>query len=43
MSFPETGLYVIPDGLAPVEIDFETDLGSYWEPNVWMRHSVPRR
>ncbi len=38
MTFPESGSYVFPHGLAPLEVDRETDLGSYWEPNVWMVH-----
>jgi hypothetical protein len=38
--FPETGTYVFPHGLAPLEVDREADLGSYWEPNVWVRHRV---
>jgi hypothetical protein len=38
MAFPETGDYVFPEGLAPVHIDREADVGSYWEPNVWMIH-----
>ncbi|WP_203786359.1 hypothetical protein [Paractinoplanes rishiriensis] len=38
MAFPESGDYVFPDGLAPVHIDREADLGAYWEPNVWMIH-----
>ncbi len=40
MAFPESGTYVFPGGLAPLEIDREEDVGRYWEPNVWMRHSV---
>lgn len=40
MSFPESGTYVFPRGLAPLEIDVDDDLGRYWEPNVWMRHPV---
>jgi hypothetical protein len=40
MAFPETGTYIVPEALAPVEIDCEEDLGRYWEPNVWMRHGV---
>jgi hypothetical protein len=40
MAFPESGDYPFPGGLAPVTIDREADLGSYWEPNVWMRHAV---
>lgn len=38
MSFPETGDYVFPAGLATVHIDREHDLGDYWEPNVWIIH-----
>lgn len=40
MSFPESGEYVFPAGLATVRIDREADVGSYWEPNVWIIHSV---
>jgi hypothetical protein len=39
MPFPETGSYVLPGALVPIEIDREADLGRYVEPNVWMRHS----
>jgi GNAT superfamily N-acetyltransferase len=39
-AFPESGSYVFPRGLALLEIDRENDLGSYWEPNVWVRHRV---
>jgi GNAT superfamily N-acetyltransferase len=38
MSFPESGLYVVPGALVPVEIDRERDEGLYVEPNVWMVH-----
>jgi hypothetical protein len=40
MAFPASGDYVFPQGLAPVTIDRDADVGSYWEPNVWMRHPV---
>src|SRR5262249_28208056 len=40
MDLPEGGEYVFPGGLATVAIDREADLGSYWEPNVWMHHSL---
>jgi hypothetical protein len=40
MPLPETGSYVIPDALVPVEIDRERDLGEYREPACWMRHRV---
>jgi GNAT superfamily N-acetyltransferase len=40
MAFPETGSYVVPGALVPVEIDCERDEGRYVEPNVWMRHAV---
>jgi GNAT superfamily N-acetyltransferase len=38
MSFPESGTYVVPGALVPVEIDRERDQGLYVEPNVWMVH-----
>jgi hypothetical protein len=40
MSFPESGEYWFPDGLATVTIDRDADRGGYWEPNVWMRHAA---
>jgi GNAT superfamily N-acetyltransferase len=40
MRFPETGRYVVPDGLVPVEINRESDEGLYIEPNVWMVHPL---
>jgi hypothetical protein len=40
MHFPESGPYVVPGALRPVEMDLERDLGVYIEPNVWMRHTV---
>ncbi|MFF3563045.1 GNAT family N-acetyltransferase [Streptomyces sp. NPDC002574] len=38
MAFPQTGRYVVPDALDPVEIDRERDQGLYAETNLWMRH-----
>lgn len=38
MAFPESGTYVVPGALAPVEVDRERDKGLYEEPNVWMVH-----
>ena len=40
MSFPETGDYWFPGGLATVRIDRAEDTGAYWEPNVWMLHRL---
>lgn len=40
MSFPESGTYVVPGALVPVEIDCERDEGVYVEPNVWMHHRI---
>ena len=42
MAFPESGAYVVPGALVPVEIDRERDAGRYVEPNVWVRHPVSR-
>jgi len=38
MSFPESGPYVVPGAMAPLEIDVEADLGIYVEPNCWVVH-----
>ena len=38
LAFPESGSYAVEGALVPVEIDRESDRGSYREPNVWMRH-----
>lgn len=40
MTFPESGDFWFPGGLATVAIDHETDCGRYWEPNVWMHHQL---
>ena len=40
MQFPEDGQYTFPAGLAPLEVDRGRDLGSYWEPNVWIVHAL---
>ena len=39
MTFPESGAYVVPGALVPVDVDREADEGLYVEPNVWMVHS----
>ncbi|MGA5877365.1 hypothetical protein ACPC3D_16345 [Streptomyces cellulosae] len=38
LVLPESGDYVIPEGLTLLHIDRESDEGVYREPNVWMRH-----
>lgn len=40
LALPESGEYVFPHGLATLRVDCDADLGSYWEPNVWMQHAV---
>ena len=36
MRFPESGPYIVPGALEPVEMNAEEDRGVYAEPNVWM-------
>lgn len=38
IALPSTGDYVIPCGLSVLHIDREADLGTYIEPNIWVRH-----
>lgn len=40
MQFPESGAYVVPGALQPIEIDVEADRVEYVEPNVWMHHQI---
>jgi hypothetical protein len=40
MRFPDSGSYVVPGALVPVEIDRDRDQGRYVEPNVWVRHRL---
>jgi predicted GNAT family acetyltransferase len=40
IKFPESGDYTFPAGLAPVHIDRAQDVGTYWEPNVWIVHTI---
>ena len=40
LTFPESGDYWFPGGLATVSIDRAEDLGRYFEPNVWMHHRL---
>jgi GNAT superfamily N-acetyltransferase len=40
MAFPESGSYMVPGALVPVEIERDDDRGVYLEPNVWMAHRL---
>ncbi len=38
IALPSSGDYVIPQGLSVLHVDREADLGTYVEPNIWIRH-----
>jgi GNAT superfamily N-acetyltransferase len=40
MKFADTGKYIVPGALTPIDIDVGSDSGIYIEPNVWMQHSI---
>jgi GNAT superfamily N-acetyltransferase len=40
MKFPQSGSYVIPGALNPMEMDVEKNEGVYVEPNVWLVHTL---
>jgi GNAT superfamily N-acetyltransferase len=40
IKFPQSGQYIIPSALSPMEISLERDEGIYIEPNVWVVHEV---
>ena len=41
MRFPQSGLYIFPEALAPLLVSHEQNEGRYEEPHVWMLHSTP--
>jgi GNAT superfamily N-acetyltransferase len=40
IAFPESGEYVVPGALVPVQIDRVMNMGRYVEPNVWVHHPI---
>lgn len=40
MRFPESGRYVVPGALSPVDVDTNTDRAEYVEANVWVSHEI---
>jgi GNAT superfamily N-acetyltransferase len=40
LKFPQSGQYIIPSALNPIEMNIEKDEGIYIEPNVWMAHRI---
>lgn len=40
MVFPDSGAYVVPGALVPIEIDVESNHGLYVEPGIWVRHPL---
>jgi GNAT superfamily N-acetyltransferase len=40
LEFPRSGDYPVKGALTTVEINCEKNLGTYEEPNVWMRHPL---
>ncbi|MDR6224451.1 GNAT family N-acetyltransferase [Desmospora profundinema] len=38
LRFLDSGLYIVPETINPVQIDLEKNEGIYIEPNVWMEH-----
>lgn len=40
MKFPDSGDYIVPGALCPVQIDRTINFGRYIEPNVWVHHPI---
>jgi GNAT superfamily N-acetyltransferase len=40
MKFPQSGRYIVPGALDPIEMNIEKDEGVYTEQNVWIVHEV---
>ena len=40
LKFPESGDYIVPEALVPIQIDRAMNVGRYIEPNVWVHHPI---
>jgi len=40
LKFPQSGEYVIPEALVPIQMNIEKNEGVYSEPNIWMVHEI---
>lgn len=40
MTFPDSGLYIIPGGLQPLKVNVEQGTGRYEDPNCWMMYPI---
>lgn len=40
IEFPQTGEYIVPGALNPIQINLERQEGTYIEPNVWIVHDT---
>lgn len=40
MALPDSGDYIVPGALVPVQIDRVMNVGRYVEPNVWVHHPI---
>ncbi len=40
MVFPESGAYIVPGALHPVDVDLAADHIRYVEANIWVSHSI---
>lgn len=40
LALPGSGHYVVPELLAPLQVNCERDRGVYIEPNVWVAHAL---
>lgn len=40
MKFPESGPYVVPGALNPIQVDLDAGQAVYVEPNVWTVHNL---
>lgn len=42
MRFPESGRYIVPGALEPVDIDCENNIGRYEDPSIWLKYHIAR-
>ena len=40
LKIPESGKYIIEGALNPLEVNYERDIGTYYDPCIWVKYSI---
>ena len=40
VTFPASGKYIVDGALSPISIDYDTNVGVYYDPNIWILYEI---